>query len=153
MQLIKKQLNVFSDRSLYLKLNLKNGANKADFTETTEKKVVNAESYLTYIEKKKKMRIEKELLVEQEKKMPGHGNLWKNQKGLPLKQKFNAALIKISPKEGGIKSLRKVYLKIIIQPLNPDKFQLINNSDVKSQLSNFISINNNENFDKELVIL
>jgi hypothetical protein len=35
---------------------LKNGANKADFTETTEKKVVNAESYLTYIEKKKKMR-------------------------------------------------------------------------------------------------
>ena len=34
-----------------------------------------------------------------------------------------------------------------------DKFQLINNSDVKSQLSNFISINNNENFDKELVIL
>ena len=80
MQLIKKQLNVFSDRSLYLKLNLKNGANKADFTETTEKKVVNAESYLTYIEKKKKMRIEKELLVEQEKKMPGNGNLWKNQK-------------------------------------------------------------------------
>ena len=37
--------------------------------------------------------------------------------------------------------------------INTDKFQLINNSDVKSQLSKFISINNNENFDKELVIL
>lgn len=54
------------------------------------------------------MRIEKEIQVEQEKKIPGHGYLWKNQKGMPLKQKFNAVLPKPLQNDRAIKSLRKV---------------------------------------------
>lgn len=79
-----------------------------NYTDPSERKVLNPESYLTYIEKKKKLRNEKEVQMENDKKIPGHGYLWKNQNNLPLKQKFNAALRKTSPKENEIKSLKKV---------------------------------------------
>jgi hypothetical protein len=47
--------------------------------------------------------------MENKKKLPGQGHLWKNQNNMPIKQKFNAVLRKSSPKESEIRSLKKVW--------------------------------------------
>ena len=98
----------------------------------------------------KKIRNDKESLIESEKKVPGNGYLWKNQNNLPIKQKFNAQLRKNSPKDKNIKSLKKVYY-FVIQPLNPEKFE--NNQTKTIPNDNFFSVNPNEKFEKELEFL
>ncbi len=141
-------MNAFSNLNWYLLIFIEI-SQKVNFTDPSEMKVLNPESYLTYIEKKKKLRNEKEVQIENEKKTPGYGHLWKNQINMPMKQKFNAVLRKTSPKDNEIKSLKKVKKTFIIQPLNPEKFNTVNNHNYSN---NFSSLNN-EKFDKELDFL
>jgi hypothetical protein len=60
------------------------------------------------VERMKKVRIDKEIQIESEKKLPGSGCVWKNQSNIPIKKKFNAIQTKQSPNQTNIKSLKKV---------------------------------------------